>query len=253
MMTTGDPTPLPTKFLLLAFAAVAATALALAQEGDAPSLGITALAQTTLASVVETPLHFRLVEVSVAGGERARYAAPDGMVYQLSGSQTITVGGRTLVLSPGQGTYVDGGAPATFEASAGEASVFLHFLLAPGADVELTLDAGAAQVRERYLAPQPLPGLSEGAYAFDLTLLEFPAHYPMNDPHYRTGGALYYVLTGAGAFTAEGVTEPKPAGSAILEPYGLVHQWANPHDDVTAVVVANISPAGGPAFEFGAP
>jgi quercetin dioxygenase-like cupin family protein len=61
------------------------------------------------------------------------------------------------------------------------------------------------------------------------------------------------VLSGSGEFTAEGTTEPKPAGSAILEPYGLVHQWANPHDDVTAVVVANISPADGAAFDFDIP
>jgi hypothetical protein len=32
-----------------------------------------------------------------------------------------------------------------------------------------------------------------------------------------------------------------------------VHQWANPHDEVTTVVVANISPAGGAAIVFGTP
>jgi quercetin dioxygenase-like cupin family protein len=252
-MTTRAATPLTTRLLLALCAAFAAGGVALAQDGDAPALGVSALAQTTLTSVVETPLHLRLVQVSTRGGETARYAADDGMVYQLSGTQTITVGDRTEVLSPGRGTYVDGGVPATFEASAGEASVFLHFLLVPTADADLAPEGGAVEVIELYHSPQPLPGLVDGAYTFDLTLLEFPPHYPTNDPHYRTGAALYYVLSGSGEFSAEGTTEPKPAGSAILEPYGLVHQWANPHDDATAVVVANISPEGGAPFAVGTP
>jgi quercetin dioxygenase-like cupin family protein len=251
-MTTQTAPRRPIRLLLILCTAFGATGLALAQTGTAPALGITALAETTLASVVETPLHLRLLQVSVGGGETARYAADDGMVYQVSGTQTITVGGRSEVLSPGQGTYVDGGVPATFEASAGEASVFLHFLLVPSADADLP-QASGADLSEVFFGREPLPGLADGPYTFDLTLLEFPAHYPINDPHFRTGGALYYVLSGSGEFTAEGTTEPKPAGSAILEPYGLVHQWANPHDDVTAVVVANISPEGGAAFDFGTP
>jgi len=240
------------RLLLTLCVAFAAGGLALAQDGDAPALGIFPLAETTLPSVIETPLHLRLLQVSVGGGATARYAADDGMVYQLSGTQTVSVGDRTEVLSPGQGTYVEGGVPATFEASASEASVFLHFLLVTRGDAELPLASGA-ELSELFYGSEPLPGLANGPYTFDLTLLEFPAHYPINDPHVRTGGALYYVLSGSGEFTAEGTTEPKPAGSAILEPYGLVHQWANPHDDVTAVVVANISPADGAAFDFDIP
>jgi mannose-6-phosphate isomerase-like protein (cupin superfamily) len=251
MMTTS-PARRPTKLFLLSFATVVWYGLTLAQADDTPALGITALTQITLASVVERPLHFHLWEVSVGEGETARYAAADGMVYQVSGAQTITVGGRTELLSAGQGTYIDGGLPATFEAATGEASVFLHFILAPTADVDLPVNSGA-EVSDVFSGAEPLPGLAIGPYAFDLTLLEFPAHYPINDPHYRTGGALYFVLSGWGEFTADGSTERKPAGSVVLEPYGLVHQWANPHDDVTTVVVANISPAGGAAIEFVAP
>jgi hypothetical protein len=111
--------------------------------------------------VAETPLHLRLLQVSVGGGETARYAADDGMVYQLSGTQTVTVGDRTEVLSPGQGTYVDGGVPATFEASAGEASVFLHFLLVTSGDAELPLASGA-ELSELFYGSEPLPGLANG-------------------------------------------------------------------------------------------
>ena len=142
--------------------------------------------------------------------------------------------------------------PATFEASAGEASVFLHFLLTPTAGAELPATSGA-EVSEVFTGAEPLPGLADGAYDFDLTLLEFPANYPINDPHYRTGGALYYVVSGSGELTADGSAERKPAGSAVLEPSGWVHQWANPHDEVTTVVVASISLAGGAAIVFGTP
>jgi mannose-6-phosphate isomerase-like protein (cupin superfamily) len=251
-MITRDVARWPTKILLLALAALVATGTALAQDDDAPTLGITGLAQTTLASVGETPLYFHLWRVTVGGGDTARYAAADGMVYQLSGAQTITTDGRSGFLSAGQGTYVAGGMPVTFVAAAGEASVFLHFLLAPHGGAELPATSGA-EVSEVFTGAEPLPGLSGGAYAFDLTLLEFPANYPINDPHYRTGGALYYVVSGSGELTADGSAERKPAGSAVLEPSGWVHQWANPHHEVTTVVVANISPEGGAAIVFGTP
>lgn len=251
-MLTRDLTRLPSHMLLLAFAAAAMASPVLAQANDPSALGIKGLAQTTLASVVDTPLHFRLLRVTVGPGETVRYAAAEGMVHQLSGAQTITVAGRSEVLSAGGGAYLPGGVPVLFAASAGEPSVFLHFLLVPSADAELP-EASGAEVSEVFTGVEPLPGLSAGPYAFDLTLLEFPAGYPINDPHYRTGGALYYVVSGSGEFTADGSTERKPSGSVVLEPYGWVHQWANPHDDVTVVVVANVAPAGGAAIVFGTP
>ena len=82
-MITGDVARWPTKILVLTLAALVAAGRALAQDDDAPTLGITGLAQTTLASAGETPLYFRLWRVSVGGGVTARYAAADGMVYQL--------------------------------------------------------------------------------------------------------------------------------------------------------------------------
>jgi quercetin dioxygenase-like cupin family protein len=251
-MTPRGFAPPRSRFLLLTVAAVALAAPVLAQDDAAPALGRTELAQATLPSVVETPLHFRLLKVSLGDGETARYTATDGLIYQLSGAQTVTVGERTSVLSAGEGAYVDGGLPATFEAAAGEASVFLYFLLVAAADAELP-DGSGAEVSEIFTGAEPLPGLSDGPYTFDLTLVTFPPNYPINDPHYRTGGALYYVASGSGEFTAAGGVEQKPAGSVILEPNGLVHQWSNPHDSATTVVVANIAPAGGPAIVFGTP
>lgn len=256
-MTSNTTIKMPTKILAaagasLAAAAIAAAGIALAQ-GEAPSLRITTLAQSTLSSVVETPLQFKLVQVTVAAGETARASVGDGMVFQISGTQTVTSGDGSSDLEPGGGTYLAASATATFAPSAGEDAVFLHFLLVPAAEADRPHTVEGGSVVELFRSTEALSGLGSGAYAFDLTLLEFPAHLPINDPHYRTGGALYYVLSGAGDFTAEGSTERKPAGSVILEPYGLVHQWTNSHDDVTTVVLANISLEGAPAIEFGTP
>jgi hypothetical protein len=71
-----------------------------------------------------------------------------------------------VVLAAGDGAYVAGGLPVTYEASAGEPSAFLHFLLVRSADAELP-EAAGAEVSEVYTAAEPLPGLSAGPYAFD--------------------------------------------------------------------------------------
>ena len=238
--------------LLTTGALLAAAAIALAQQ-EAPSLRITTLAQTTLPSVVATPLQFRLVQVTVPAGEVVVTEIAEGMLYQVSGTQTVTTADHRVDLAPGGGAYLADSPSATFAPSGDEDAVFLHFLLLPvdAANRPHRVDGGS--VVELFRSSDALTDLASGAYAFDLTLLEFPAHLPINDAHYRTGGAVYYVLTGAGEFTVDGATERKPAGSVILEPYGLVHQWANAHDGVTTVVLANISPAGAPAVEFGSP
>jgi glyoxylate utilization-related uncharacterized protein len=238
--------------LLTTCAVLAAAAIALAQQ-EAPSLRITTLAQTTLPSVVTTPLQFRLVQVTLPAGETVVSEIAEGMLFQVSGTLTVTTADHRVHLAPGGGAYLADSPTATFAPSGGEDAVFLHFLLLPvgAASRPHTVDGGT--VIELFRSTDALPDLASGAYDFDLTLLEFPAHLPINDAHYRTGGALYYVLTGAGEFTVDGTTDRKPAGSVILEPYGLVHQWANAHDDVTTVVLANVSPAGAPAVAFGRP
>lgn len=236
------------KRLVIAAAALAGVGVAWAQE--AGGLQITELAGAVLPSVMEVPVQFGLLQVTVAAGQSARYAVPEGMVYQVSGSQVVAWGGGSVTLRPGGGAYLGVSSEATFSAGVEEDAVFLHFVLTPVGEAGMPAVTGAAAVDEVYRSVVPLGGLEAGAYAFDLTLLEFGPRYPINDPHYRTGGALYYVLEGAGAFTAEGVTQRMPAGSVILEPFALVHRWANPYDDVAIVVLANISPEGEPAVVF---
>jgi len=70
---------------------------------------------------------------------------------------------------------------------------------------------------------------------------------PVNPPHYRSGAALYYVIAGTGAVTADGKVEPRVAGAPHFEPYGWVHQWAVPGDTPLVLLQANISQEGVPA------
>lgn len=223
------------------------------EEAGAPTLKIAELVKTKLPSVVDKPYHFKLLRVSLPSGQAAKYASADGMVFQLSGMQTITAGGQTKTLQPGQGMYLGAEVPATFQASDGATAVFLHFLLVPAADLDKEVEAKPAKVTELYRTQESLPGLKSGSYVFDLTHLKFPPKIPRNDPHYRTGGALYYVISGTGEFTTGGKTESKPAESVIYEPHGLVHQWGNPGEAPVTVVVANISPQGVSPFEWGTP
>lgn len=236
------------KRLAIAAATLASAGVVWGQE--AGNLDITALASAVLPTVVDQSIQFGLLEVTVAAGESARYAVPEGMLFQVAGSQIVAWDGGSVTLDAGDGAHLGAGFEATFSAGPDADAVFLHFLLLLGREADLPVVTGATRVVEVYRSEIPLPGLEVGAYAFDLTLLEFGPRYPVNDPHYRTGGALYYVVSGAGVFTAEGVAQRMPAGSAILEPFALVHRWANPYDEVVIVVLANISPKGEPAVAF---
>jgi quercetin dioxygenase-like cupin family protein len=126
-------------------------------------------------------------------------------------------------------------------------AVFLHFLLVPEPELENIVEAPPAVVIELYRTTVPIPGLKSGPYEFTLTRVTLPPRMPLNQPHYRSGGALYYVLSGRGTMRTEGKTETKSADSRLFEPYGRVHQWANPGDAPLVLLQANISPEGVPA------
>jgi quercetin dioxygenase-like cupin family protein len=92
-----------------------------------------------------------------------------------------------------------------------------------------------------------------GPYEFTLTRVVIPARSPYNPPHYRSGAALYYIVSGTGARIVNGRTESWPPGSSVYEPYGLVHQWANPGDAPFTILQANISSEGAPVVIMGTP
>lgn len=211
------------------------------------------LASIGLPTVIDVPLHYKLLRVSIPAGQSTISTRADGFVFQMSGVLTVTADDDSRTLRNGEATFIGRGKSATLKAAAAEPAVFLHFLLLSAADLDKGMEGPPAVVTELYRTTAPIPSLKPGPYEFTLTRVMFPPRMPSNLPHYRSGGALYYVLSGTGTMTIEGKTETKPAGSRLFEPYGMVHQWGNPGDTPLALLQANISPEGVPAVIIGVP
>ncbi len=226
-------------------------AVAFAGPASAQTTLRTVLAIAPLPSVVDVPLHFKLLRVSVPAGQATSYATSNGFVYPLSATLGVSIDGNRAALRPGESTFVPVGKRATYTVTGNEPGVFLHFLLVPASEIGKVVAPEAASVSELYQTAAPIPNLKPGPYEFTLTRVVIPARTPYNPPHYRSGAALYYIVSGAGARIVEGRTESWPAGSTVYEPYGLVHQWANPGDVPFMILQANISSEGAPVVIMG--
>lgn len=236
---------------------VCAAALAAPAAGQtppaAPATARTVVASTKLPTVVDTPVHFKAVSVTIPSGASSSVSSSNGILYQLSGSTEVSIGGEVKILSPGEGVFIASGNTAMLKAGDGGPSTFLHFLLAPDVDLDKPLEAPPAVVQELYRTVAPLPALKSGPYDLNLTRITFPAQMPSNSPHHRSGAALYYIISGTGANTVEGKLEAKTPGSLIYEPFGLVHQWGNPSAVPLTFLTFNINPEGVGAVLSGAP
>lgn len=236
---------------------VCAVALAVPAAGQsppaAPATARTVVASTKLPAVGDTPVHFKAVSVTIPTGASSSVSATDGILYQLSGSTEISIGGEVKTLSPGEGLFIASGNTAVLKAGDGGPSIFLHFLLVANADLAKPLEAPPAVVQELYRTKAPLPALKPGRYDLNLTRVTFPPEMPSNPPHHRSGAALYYIISGTGANTVEGTLEAKTPGSLIYEPFGLVHQWGNPGAVPLTFLAFNINPEGVAAVLPGAP
>ena len=236
--------------LTLTLSSLALPALAQSQPANTVR---TMLAAGRLASVVDTPLHFRLFALRLPPTERVSYSGPNSMLYVLSGTLTVALGSTTQTVSDDAGVFIPGGHAAIFSATGAEPAHWLQFVLAPVAEIQKPLLGGPARVEELYRTPESLPGLSAGPYEFSLTRVALPAGMPANPPHYRSGAALYYVMAGSGTFMADGKTEPRAAGMPHFERSGWVHQWANLGNAPLVLLQANISQEGIPAVLPGPP
>jgi quercetin dioxygenase-like cupin family protein len=235
---------LRSSLLALVLSSLALPALAQSQP---PNTVRTLLAAGRLASVVDTPLHFKLFAVRLPPTERVSYSGPNSMLYVLSGTLTVALDSTTQTVSDGAGVFIPASQAAVFSATGAEPAHWLQFFLASVAEIEKPLLGGPARVEELYRTLESLPGLSAGPYEFSLTRVALPAGMPANPPHYRSGAALYYVMTGSGTFMADGKTEPRAAGMPHFERSGWVHQWANPGNAPLVLLQANISQEGVPA------
>ena len=232
--------------LLIAAGALAASAFA--QSTQAPStVTRTVVAATKLASVVETPIYFRALHVSVSPRQTSTLSVANGVLYQISGSAEISAGGELKVLHAGEGLFVAAGKAASLKAGSDEPSTFLYFLLAPAQDRDQPAATAPAIIKELYRTAAPIPDLKPGSYDLNLTRVTFPAQMPSNPPHHRSGAALYYILSGTGANTVGGTVAERGPGSLIYEPSSVVHQWGNPGTEPLTFIAFNINPNGVPA------
>jgi quercetin dioxygenase-like cupin family protein len=215
--------------------------------------GRTVVAAAKLANVADAPIYFRSVRITIAPGERSTIDGGDGMIYQVAGSTTASLGGEAKTVKPGDGLFIASGQTVALQADTGEPSILLHFLLVRAADLNRPVATAPARVTELYRTADPIPNLKQGVHDVGLTRITFPANSPSNAPHHRTGAALYHVLAGAGANTVGGTTEAKETGSFIYEPSMLVHQWGNPGNVPFTFLVFNINPEGTPAVVAAAP
>ncbi|NOJ40449.1 cupin domain-containing protein [Bradyrhizobium australiense] len=234
--------------------AVALPASGTAQTTPAPTAIIrTVVAATKLASVTDVPLYFKALSVTLQPDAMSAISAADGILYQMSGTTQVALDGGAKRLNAGEGLFVARGKIAVLRAGANGPSTFLHFLLAPAAELDRPAEAAPAAVTELYRSANPIPDLKPGGYDLNLTRVTFPAAMPSNPPHHRSGAALYFIISGTGANTVDGKTEAKGPGSLIYEPYALVHQWGNPGNEPLIFLAFNINPEGVAAVLPGAP
>jgi quercetin dioxygenase-like cupin family protein len=239
---------------MLLFGAMVIACSAAAQTTPAPPPAVRkVIAATKLPSVIDVPLYFTIVSVALAPGEKSGVAKANGILYQMSGSTEVSLGGEAKMLNAGDGMFIAAGAAAELKAGSGAPSTFLHFFLVPAAELDRPAETAPAVVKELYRTPAPIPDLTPGGYDLNLTRVTFPAQMPSNPPHYRSGAALYYVLSGTGANTVDGKTAARGPGSLIYEPYGLVHQWGNPGGEPLTFVTFNMNREGVAAVLPGTP
>jgi quercetin dioxygenase-like cupin family protein len=238
--------------MLFSIAALAAPAAAQTIPAP-PAITRTPVAAAKLPTVVATPLHFRAVSVTIDPGEATSFSGATSILYQMSGSTEISVDGAVKTVSAGEGLYIPLGKQVSLKPGSGEPSSFLHFLLTAANDLNQPVEAAPAVVKEIYRTAAAIPDLKPGSYDLNLTRVTFPAQMASNAPHHRSGAALYYIVSGTGANTVEGKTEPRGPGAVIYEPFGLVHQWGNPGDAPLTFLAFNINPDGVAAVVPGAP
>jgi quercetin dioxygenase-like cupin family protein len=239
---------------LLLLGAIALPASGAAQTAPAPpAITRTVVAATRLPTVTDVPLHFKAVSVTLQPGATSGVSAANGILYQISGSTEVALDGEAKMLNAGDGLFIAGGKTAALTAGSGGPSTFLHFFLAPAADLDRPAESAPAAVSELYRTAAPIPDLKPGGYDLNLTRVTFPAQMPSNPPHHRSGAALYYVISGTGANTVDGTTAERAPGSLIYEPHALVHQWGNPGSEPLTFLVFNINPEGVAAVLPGTP
>ena len=116
-------------------------AMALPASGTAqttaapPAIVRTVIAATKLPTVTDVPVHFKAVSVTLQPEQRSSVSAANGILYQMSGSTEVALGGEAKMLNAGEGLFIAEGKTAALTAGSGAPSNFLHFFLVPAGEL----------------------------------------------------------------------------------------------------------------------
>jgi quercetin dioxygenase-like cupin family protein len=209
------------------------------------------LAGGRLPSVVEAPLHYKLLRVNLPAGQRSTYEGPPSMVFVLTGAVDVAVEGEKLALREGGAGFLPAGQGATLAAPAASPAVLLQFVLSPAADLDRASPGPPAAVTELHRTSRPIPNLKPGPHEFTMTRVSVEKGSPRPPMHYRSGAAIYYVLSGNWMIHEEGgKADARTRGAVQFEPNDFVHSWQNVGDGTSILLQANISAEGSPEIIF---
>ena len=207
------------------------------------------LASSKIPALDGGPLHFRLVRVTIPAGQSILFTGPQGMVYPISGSLSISIDGDRRTLQDGEGSFLGAGRRATLSAGAAAPATFLHCLLLTRAELDSVVHPRPAAPTE-ISRTESIPGLKPGPHEFTLTRVTVNPKIPAPPLHHRSGAALYYVLAGTWTMHTEDRHEARARGHVQFEPSTFVHTWENVGDVPGALLQANISPENVPEIIF---
>jgi quercetin dioxygenase-like cupin family protein len=139
-----------------------------------PAIVRTVIAATKLPTVTDVPVHFKAVSVTLQPEQRSSVSAANGILYQMSGSTEVALGGEAKMLNAGEGLFIADGKTAALTAGSGAPSNFLHFFLVPAGELGRPTETAPAVVRELYRTASPIPDLKSGSYDLNLTRVAFP-------------------------------------------------------------------------------
>src|SRR3981081_978195 len=110
---------------LLLLGAVALPASGAAQTIAAPpAITRIVIAAAKLPTVIDVPLHFKAVSITLQPAEWSSVPAANGILYQISGSTEVALDGEAKMLNAEEGLFIAGGKTAALTAGRGGGSGF---------------------------------------------------------------------------------------------------------------------------------
>src|SRR5258708_6442811 len=125
---------------LLLLGALALPASGAAQTAPAPpAITRTVVAATKLPTVTAVPLHFKAVRTTLQPNEKRGISAANGILYQMSGSTEVSLGGEAKMLSDGEGLFIADGKTAALTAGSRRPTTLLPLFPFPPLHLHLTV------------------------------------------------------------------------------------------------------------------